>query len=217
MSQRRVNGKRRYDNSGRTRQAEATRHRVLQATSRLLIKNGYAATTVKTVAAEAGVSAETIYKVFGSKAQLIKDTYDVTLAGDEEPIPLIERPEYRAMIGETSARRKLTRYATICRMLSERLGPLLDVLLSGAKSGDADLAEFARTIKRERLFGATDIVRQVREVDGLRSDLDPERARDIVWTLNSPEVYQLLSGDRGWSDDEYEAWLARAFVNELLE
>lgn len=217
MSRQPVNGKRRYDNAGRAQQASATRHHVIEATHRLLIKHGYAATTIKAIATEAGVSAETVYKAFGSKAKLIKDTYDVTLVGDEEPVPLIERPEYRAVVAETSARAKLVRYATLCRMLAERLGPLLDVLLSAAKSGDPDLAGFAETIRAERLFGATDIVRQVVETGGLRPGLDADHARDIVWTLNAPEVYQLLTGGRGWSDDEYEAWLARAFVGELLE
>jgi AcrR family transcriptional regulator len=216
MSQRSVNGNRRYDNTGRAEQAAANRHRVLEATHRLLISNGYAATTIKAVAAEAGVSAETIYKSFGTKAKLIKDTYDATLVGDEEPIPLIERPEYQALIADTSARGKLIRYATISRVLSSRLGPLLDVLLSGAKSGDPDLREFAETIKRERLFGATEIVRQVRRTGGARADLDPDRARDLIWTLNSPEVYQLLSRDRGWTDDQYEDWLARSYIDELL-
>lgn len=217
MSQEHVKGKRRYDNAGRARRAEATRRQVIDATYRLLIDYGYSATTIKAIAAEAGVSAETVYKAFGSKATLIKDTYDVTLVGDEEPVPIIERPEYRAVVAATSARTKLVRYATVCRTISERLGPLLDVLLSGAKAGDPDLTAFADTIRKERLFGAADIVRQVVETGGLRPGLGEERARDIVWTLNSPEVYQLLTGDRGWSDDEYETWLARTLVGELLE
>lgn len=60
-------------------------------------------------------------------------------------------------------------------------------------------------------------MRQVAEASGLRPGLDEERVRDIVWTLNSPRGYQLLTGDRGWSDDEYETWLARTLVTELLE
>lgn len=73
------------------------------------------------------------------------------------------------------------------RVPRRRLGPLLDVLLSGAKAGDPDLTAFADTIRQERLFRAADIVRQVVEAGGLRPGLDEERARDIVWTLNSPE------------------------------
>ena len=217
MSQRDVKGNRRYDNTGRTEQAEANRHRVLAATHRLLISNGYAATTIKAIAAEARVSAETIYKTFGTKTKLIKDTYDVTLAGDEEPTSLVERPEYQALIADSSPRGKLTRYASICRMVSSRLGPLLDVLLAAAKSGDPDLREFAETIKQERLLGAASIAQEVRRAGGVRADLDPNAARDLIWTLNSPEIYQLLSRERGWTDDRYENWLARSLANELLD
>jgi AcrR family transcriptional regulator len=217
MSGRDVKGTRGYDNTSRAEQARANRHRVLRATYRLLITTGYAATTIKAVAAEAGVSAETVYKSFGSKAKLIKETYDVTLVGDEEPIPFMERPEYQALIADPSARGKLTAYAGLCRMLSARLGPLIDVLLAGAKSGDHELAEFAETIKRERLLGATEIVRQIVGTGQARADLDQDRARDMVWVLNSPEVYQLLSRDRGWTDDQYEQWLGDMFIAEMLD
>lgn len=217
MSGRDVKGARRYDNTGRAEQAKANRHRVLRAAYQLLINTGYAATTIKAVAAEAGVSVETVYKAFGSKAKLIKETYDVTLVGDAEPIAFIDRPEYRALNADPSARGKLIRYAGLCRMLSARLGPLVDVLLAGAKSGDRDLVEFAETTKRERLFGATEIVRQVVDTGQARADLDQDRARDTVWVLNSPEVYQLLSRDRGWTDDQYEQWLADMFIAEMLD
>jgi hypothetical protein len=50
---------------------------------------------------------------------------------------------------------------------------------------------------------------------GLRAGLDPDRARDIVWTLIAPEVYELLVGDRGWSNDEYERWLAQALADAI--
>ncbi|MEZ0068911.1 hypothetical protein ABIA32_004952 [Streptacidiphilus sp. MAP12-20] len=121
------------------------------------------------------------------------------------------------MIADTSGAGKLLRYAAIARTISHRLGPLLDVLLAGAKSGNQDLREFAESIKRERLLGATEIVRQVIETGDARPGLDPDHARDLIWTLISPEVYQLLSHERGWTDDEYQEWLARSFVRELLD
>lgn len=209
--------RRRYDNSARAEQARATRHRVVAAAYRLLVEQGYAATTIKAVATEAGVSPETIYKTFGSKAALIKDVYDTTLVGDEEPVPFADRPEYRALAAEPTARGKLAHYATLCRVLADRLGPLLAVLLSGARTGDPDLQAFGRTIKRERLAGAEMMVRQLVELDSLRPGLSPDHARDLIWTLNSPEVHQLLVGERGWGADAYEAWLATAFAAALLE
>jgi len=104
----------------------------------------------------------------------------------------------------------------VCRMLSGRLSPLLASLLSAAQSGNPDLVAFTATIQNERLTGAGAVVRALAGAGGLRPGLAFERARDIVWTLNSPQVYQLLAGDRGWTDDEYEQWLAEALISQLL-
>jgi AcrR family transcriptional regulator len=204
-----------YDNTRRADQARVTRRRVLDAARDLLVERGPAAVTMRDVATHAGVSVETVYKTFGTKAALIKDVYDVTLAGDDEPIPMIDRPEHQAVFAATTAHDKLARYAFAARGISERVGPLLAKLLAGARGGDTDLAKFRETINRERMFGATSIVRHLAETGGLRAGVDPGRASDLVWTLISPEVYELLVGDRGWSLDEYEQWLAEALTDAL--
>jgi AcrR family transcriptional regulator len=211
-----VNGRRRaYDNTRRTEQAAANRRRVLAATHRVLIERGYAATTVNAIAAEAKVSREMIYKAFGSKLALVTRLYDVRLIGDDEERPLVERPEWAAMMAEPSAGTLLLRYAAIVRDLYERLGPLLGVLLLAARSGEPDLTAFGADTDRQRLAGAGRVVDAVVERGGLRGGLDRERAIDVVWTLNSPDVYQLLRGGRGWSHDEYEDWLGRSLVDAL--
>jgi AcrR family transcriptional regulator len=189
-----------YDNTRRTEQARLTRRRILAAARDLLVERGPAAVTMRDVATEAGVSPETVYKTFGTKAALIKDVYDVTLAGDDEPIAMIDRPEIRAVFAATTPQGKVTAYARAARGVSER----------------TDLARFHETINRERMGGATAIVGQLVSIGGLRDDVSPERARDIVWTLISPEVYELLVGERGWSLDDYEQWLAQAFADALV-
>lgn len=207
--------RRAYDNTRRAEQARSTRRAVLDAARELLVGRGPAAVTMREVAAHAGVSVETVQKAFRTKAALIKDVYDVTLAGDDEPIPMIDRPEHRAVLAATDPRDKLTRYAFVARRISERVGPLLARLLAGARGGDPDLQQFRETVNGERLAGAGSIVRHLAETGGLRDDVDPGRATDLVWTLISPEVYELLVIDRGWSHDEYERWLAQAFIDAL--
>ncbi|MGK5682969.1 TetR/AcrR family transcriptional regulator [Actinoplanes sp. URMC 104] len=204
-----------YDNTLRAEQARLTRRRVLAAAHDLIVARGPSAVTMRDVAAEAGVSAETVQKAFGSKAALIKETYDVTLAGDDEPVPMIDRPEYHALLTAPTPIEKLSRYAAIARALSERLGPLLSKLLAGARSGDPDLATFRETINAERLVGATWIVGQLADLGGLRADLPPDQARDIVWAMIAPELYELFVTDRGWTSEQYEQWLTRALVDAL--
>jgi AcrR family transcriptional regulator len=204
-----------YDNTRRTEQARLTRRRVLDAARELLVERGPAAVTLRDVATHAGVSVETVYKTFGTKATLLKDVYDVTLAGDDEPISMIDRPEHQAVFAASDPRDKLARYAFVARRIGERVGPLLAKLLAGARGGDPDLLRFRETINHERMAGAGSIVRHLAATGGLRVDVDPDRASDIVWTLISPEVYELLVVDRGWSPDEYEQWLAQALTDAL--
>jgi diadenosine tetraphosphatase ApaH/serine/threonine PP2A family protein phosphatase len=128
---------------------------------------------------------------------------------------MIDRPEIQAVFAANSPRDKLARYAFAARRVGERVGPLLAKLLAAASGGDPDLAQFRETINSERLVGADAFVHHLAAAGGLHADLDPDRARDIVWTLISPEVYELLVGDRGWSPDEYEQWLAQALTAAL--
>jgi AcrR family transcriptional regulator len=207
--------KRRYSNDRRAAQARETRRRIRDAAHTLLLERGYAATTIADVAQRADASVDTVYKAFGGKAGLLKNVYDVALAGDDEAVPLAERPEIQAIAEARRPRRKIELYAHLARMLGDRLGPLLDVLL-GARGADAGLDDFARTIENERLIGATLFVRRLEEAGGLRAHIDVDRARDTVWTLISPEVHLLLVTRRGWTPDEYEEWLAGALTHALL-
>jgi AcrR family transcriptional regulator len=216
MSSQPVNGRRRYDNRHREEQARQTRRRILRAAREVLLGRGYTAMTIAAVADAAGVSAETIYKRFGSKAALVKEVYDVTLAGDDLPIPVPARGSWRDLLEDPSAQGKVARYAAHARQISERVAPLLDVLLAGSRAGDADLQAFAEKINSERLTGTTLFVTHLAETGSLRSGLDPARARDALWVLNSPEVHRLLVADRGWSNDDYQDWLAGTMARTLL-
>jgi AcrR family transcriptional regulator len=212
-----VKNRRSYDNRGRTEQALHNRRRILAAAHELLLAQGYRATTMADIGRAAGVSVETVYKAFKTKAALVKAAYDVALVGDDEPIPLGERPEYQALFTDPDPVSKLRRYAAIARMVSQRIGPLIAVLMAGARSGgDPDLEALAATTDQERLIGATALVTHLDAAGGLRRGLDPDRARDTVWALISPDLYRLLVIDRAWSHDDYEHWLADTLIAALL-
>ena len=199
-----------YDNSGRAEQARRLRRKVIDAAHEALLENGWSGTTIAEVAARAGVSAETVYKRFGGKAGLLKAVYDVRMAGDDEPIPISERPAVKAMMAEPDPRRAAEHYAALGREFMERAGPLVSVLL-GVRDADPDLAAFVATIDAERLIGATGFVRTMASRAPLR--MDPEQARDIVWALVSPDLYDLMITRRGWSLDAYQDWLAGSLAS----
>jgi AcrR family transcriptional regulator len=203
-----------YDNSSRAAAARATRTKVLAAARDAFLTTGYAATTIRAVAEAAGVSQETVYKRFGSKARLLKDVYDVAMAGDDEPIPVGDRAEAMALREARTPAEAAAAYGRLARALTERAGPVMRLVLS-ARGGDPDLDAFVATVDAERLTGATFAVRDWAGRGWLAPGLDVERARDQLWTLNSPAVWLLL-GERGWSGEDYEAWLAGALRALLL-
>lgn len=203
-----------YDNIGRAAAADATRRRILDAAHASFIARGFAGTTIRLVADEAGVSQETIFKAYGGKAGLLKAVYDVTLAGDDEEVPLAQRPEAVRVRAATTPPQAAARYAALARVVSARTDPLLRVLLR-ARDTDKTLSAFGQTIDEERRRGALAVVRHWSASGWLREDLDVERAADVLWALNSAEPRWLLQ-DRGWSADQLENWLAEMVAYALF-
>lgn len=195
-----------YDNRRRQDMARATRARILEAAAASFLARSFAGTTIRQVAEDAGVSPETIYKAFGSKAALLKTVYDVALVGDDEAVPLAARPEAIAVRDAQSPAAAAIAYAQLAQLISSRVDPLLRVIL-GARDTDPTLAQFAATTERERHAGSTFYVRHWADQGWLRNDISLDRAIDTVWALNSPQPRWLLL-DNGWSDQDYTAWLA---------
>ena len=151
----------------------------------------------------------------GGKAEVVKAVYDTALAGDDEPVPIGERPEFRAMLDAGSAAGCLRGYAAVAVVFWHRLGPLLGVLLAHGDGGDPLLADFTATIDRERRTGNTALVGHLAERFGLPDGWSPDRAVDLVWTLTSPQLADLLVRRCGWSPEDYGRWLGDALVRDL--
>ena len=207
--------RREYDNSARAAAARETRARILAAAHDLLVSEGAPALTVAGLARVAGVSPQTIYNSIGGKAEVLKACYDVTLAGDDEPVPMSERPAFRAMFEVDSAAAFVERYAAWCRIVYDRVGPLLGAMVR-PDAGGAGAEAFLAQIERERRFGTRGAIGAFAERFGLPAGAELERAVDAVWTLNSPEVYDRLVGRSSWSPGEYEAWLVGQLRATLL-
>jgi AcrR family transcriptional regulator len=211
-----VPARRTYSSALRDEQAGLTRRRVLDAALRRFLADGYLGTTIEAVAREAGVSTQTVYNAVGGKPALLRAVYDVTLAGDDAPVPIAERPAFQAMLAETDGRRCLARYAALGRELWERAGLLVATLLSQAAAGDPELRAFADTIEGQRATGTAMVASHVADRFGLRPGLTVQEAGDVLWALTAPEVTERLVVRRGWSADRAEAWLADAMADALL-
>jgi len=205
-----------YSTELRSEQTAVARRLILAAAGRLFVEKGYLGTTLATVAAQAGVSVQTVYNVIGGKSAVLKTVYDATLAGDDDPVAMGDRPAFRAMAQASSGREMLERYAELGRQLSERVLPLLTTLLAQAATGDPDLQAFAATIEGERAAGTTAVAQSVHERFGLRDGLSAQDAADILWVLTAPDLIDRLVNRRGWSWDKAQQWLGSAMADALL-
>lgn len=204
---------RRYDADGRRRAAGARRRTVLTTAVAMVGERGYAATTMAGLAAAAGVSVEYLYKAFGDKPRLVRQLLDFVLAGDDAPVPLDRRAEVQRMIAEPDARAVLALYAARCAEVNGRAAALLLAMSAGAP-GDPQVAEVLSTAEGQRLAAATAVTADLSGKAALR--VSATDARDALWTLSAPEVWDLTVRRRGWSPGRYASWLGAAWSAELL-
>lgn len=208
--------KRAYSSAIREESARRTKRLIAQQALVLFLEHGYADTSMAAIAKAADVSTQTVYNTFGSKSELLKYLYDITLVGDDEPVPFQQRPEIQALYAQTDAREFLAGYAAIGLVLLRRLGPLMGVIRSGAAAGNADLKAHLQKTDAERLVGTTMAARHAAELGGRQAGLSEDEARDSIWMLNSVEVWELLTQHRGWSEDRYVSWVGRAMADAVL-
>ena len=200
---------RRYDATARQEAARATRRRIIAAARDLLLEGGYAGMTVVGLASEAGVSPQTVYNAVGGKAEVVKAVYDTMLAGDDDPVPMSDRPAFRAVQDAEDAAAWGAAYASWTLSIMRRVGPLLGVLLDHGAGGDPVLEELVAAMSTERRIGNGNALRGL-TARGLVPTRQRERKHvvDVVWLLTGPEVYDRLVVHAGWSERSYEAWLA---------
>jgi AcrR family transcriptional regulator len=206
--------KRRYDNSRRQAQAQATRLNVIEAAKRLFIEYGYPATTIEAIAEAAEVPLPTLYRLFGSKRTLLAAVLDTAFGGDDQPVAFGDRPAQRAARAETDPVKMVNAFARIARELMERSSAIQYVLATAAQV-DPEMAGLQAEIRRQRHTGQSRIVAALDARGALDPGLDKAEAADIIYALSSPEMHRILTVERGWPADRYERWIARSLSTLL--
>ena len=208
--------KREYDSSRRQAQARETRRRILDASRKLFMERGYAGTTAEAIAAEAGVSAQTIYAIFKNKKKILISLMNVSPAtGVEDHTPMPERANVQAVAQERDQRRQLQMFAQVVANNLDQVAAVFEIMTEAAKI-EPDFERIVEKLNKQRLEHMTDAVRQIAANGSFREQIDETSAIDIVWTLTSGEVFLLLTSDRGWSKDKYAGWLADMLIRALL-
>lgn len=209
----RVKGRRRYDASGRLAQAARTRAAVLEAAERLFLADGYAATTVASIAAAAGVSAETVYKTFRGKPGLVAAIRELRLAG-AGPVHAEVRSD-AARAAESDPHRLVARWGQLTAEVAPLVSPIL-LLVRDAAATDPDLAALHATLDADRRRRMTVNATHLRDGGHLRTGVTLREATDLLWAFSSPDLYDLLVVRRGWSARRYGQFVGDAIAAALL-
>jgi AcrR family transcriptional regulator len=202
--------KRPYDNSRRQAQVRATRAHTVDVAKQLFVDHGYPSTTIEAIADAADVPLPTLYRLFGSKRGILSAVVDTSFGGDDEPVAFGDRPEVQGALSEPDVEKMLDAFASICRQLMDRASGIQRVLASAAVV-DPEIADLAADIRRQRHTGQSRIVAAIVARDALSPAYEEKTAADVVYALLSPEVHWILTGERGWSGDDYERWLSLSF------
>ncbi len=208
-----VKPRRGYESPRRAEQARQTREAVTAAAQRLFLRDGFAVTTITAIAAEAGVSAETIYKAFGGKPGLVRAICDQALAG-EGPVPAQTRSDH-LQASEPDPRAIIRGWGTLTAEVAPRVAPIL-LLLRAAAATDPQMADLRSEIEASRLSRMTSNASRLHQGGHLRAGITAEYAGEIMWTYSSPDLYELLVLRRGWPPRQYGAFIAEAMIAALL-
>ena len=196
----------------RTRLARAA---VVEAARALFLERGYGATTIEAISDRSDVPPATVYRLFSSKRGILKALLDVSIAGDDDATPLPERPNVRSLAEAADPHHKLEGFVGIATQINVRTAPIYRILVSAAAS-DPDAAALVDELAGQRQQGQGVLARSLARGGALRPGLRERDAADLIHALMSPELYQLLVADRGWSPDRYSAWLTATLAQQLL-
>lgn len=208
--------RRSYQSPVRTEGAQRTRQAIVRAAGELFVTQGYTATSLANVASVAGVARPTVFAAFGSKGALLKQVLDEALAGDDEPVPVAQRPWFRPVWDATTPEAVLTAYAEVCTVIGGRAARIFESVHRAAGSSP-ELTQMWDTLVANRRIGGENVVRHMLAVAPAWQPRYPAGpATDVLCLLNDPAHYGALVLDRGWEVSAFQGWLAAAMRDALL-
>jgi AcrR family transcriptional regulator len=207
--------KRRYNSTRRQTQAKETRRQIIEAARKLFSFQGYSGATIDSIAQEADVSPETIFAVFGNKRTILTSLIEVSVGGDNLPIPLLQRSGPQAVLQENDPVHLLNLFARDISEILVRVAPIFEITRVAAKT-EPEIADLLKNMLDQRLKNLGAVSRRLADLGSLGEGLDETQATNFIWILTSPEVFSLLLRDRGWTKEHYIQWLRDTLIRLLL-
>lgn len=199
----------------RRQRARETRRRIINAALVRFRDQGYAVTTIETIAIDAEVAVQTIYFTFHTKAELLLAA--MTVAGGEPDSP--ENPVERAWVGQvmtaTSGTRRLALIVELGNEIYRRVGPLMPAVRAAASVDPAvDVAWQGLAARRRE--GMRQVIDVFARRDELRPGLEPTLALDLLFGVHRSETYLAFTEECGWPIERYKAWQFATLARQLL-
>jgi AcrR family transcriptional regulator len=205
----------RYHSPRRAEQALATRRAVLEAARDLFVGKGYLPTTVADIAREARVAVDTVYATVGRKPALLREVLETAISGTDQAVPAEQRDYVARVRAAATAGAKIEAYVEGLVEIQPRLAPVY-LALRDAATTDPDSAALWREISGRRAANMRRFAADLRATGELRPDLSDDDVADLVWSMNGPEYWTLLVGDRGWTPRRFADLLVDAWRRLLL-
>lgn len=199
----------------RNERSRRTRKRIVTAAHELFVAHGFLETRIEDIAARAGVAVQTVYYAFGNKHTLLSTVLDVSIAGDMEPVPILERPWIEQLRDEKDPVEAVALLVREAVRILDRASPVLDVVRRAAAVPEVD----ALLVNDRRLRYATfHTLVEIFETNGhLRHELDVDTATDIVYGLLSADLHSVFVTDRGWDSSRFRDWATAMLTAQLVE
>lgn len=197
----------------RNPRSQATHARIIEAATRLFVRDGYLTTTMAAIAAEAGVAVQSLYLRFGSKLGILSAAFDVAIVGDTTPIPLLERPWVRELEETVEGSQAIRLFFAQIGQMMQRTYPLYAVIQAAA-AGEA--GELLAENKRQRYAGVSTIATLLSRKPGFATNMSVEKAADLLYALASEEHYGLLVAERGWPVEAWQSWCVEILSRTLF-
>jgi len=195
-------------------QARQTRLRVIAAATTLFVRDGFLNATMAAIAGEAGVAVQTLYLSFGNKSAILKATFDLALAGDDEPIPVAERPWVQETRDQPDALAALGIVVDGLTQIQRRTSPLYEVIRGAA--ADPEIRELLATEKRARHAGVALIAQLLSTKRGFDTSLSVDNATGVLYGVLSEDLYGLLVVEHGWTFEQWRAWVLTTLSEQLI-
>lgn len=207
-------GSRTKNRAVRAEKSRETRRRIVVAANELLVRDGYVQTTMADIARQAGVAVQTLYLSFGSKVAVLAAALDVAITGDDEPVPVLDRPWFARLRDEPDGAAAHSIFADSATEIIERVYPLYAAIRNA--SADPELAEVLDRNKRRRFDSHATVMRELAGKAGFDKELSVEHATEISYTLMSEETYGLLVAEHGWAVADWSGWARRHIRADLF-